>query len=116
MDSRFPGDEDLIFTLVGREPVSDAAISQCFKRGFRAVGVDTVLAAAHLCHVFAGVTVGGGISAFGWPLGGDIAGSLRAPGCRGGAVPVQGCQGQAEELTRLLLFLADVGEYRSQTG
>jgi len=41
MESRFSGDEDLIFTLDGKEPVSDVAIGQCFKRGLKAVGVDT---------------------------------------------------------------------------
>lgn len=41
MESRFSGDDDLIFTLDGREPVTDAAIGQAFRRGLRAIGVST---------------------------------------------------------------------------
>jgi len=39
METRFSGDEDLIFTFDGKEPVSDTAIGQCFKRGLTAAGV-----------------------------------------------------------------------------
>jgi len=41
METRFSGDEELIFTLDGKEPVSDAAIGQTFKRGLVSIGVGT---------------------------------------------------------------------------
>ena len=38
MESRHSGDGDLVFTLDGKAPVTDAAIGEAFKRGLKAIG------------------------------------------------------------------------------